>query len=98
MGTLVDAPLVSSPLIAGMRLMHGIKSRSGDPKWKMRGRVKGTNRQVGVTIPTTGPVETYIRQPVDITPGSTTGTATFALPDRDEFLRKLAADYARKGK
>lgn len=98
LGTLLDGPLVSSPLIAGMRLNHGIKSRSGDPKWKMRGRIKGTEKQVEVTIPSSGPVELYIRKPVEIDPGGSSGLATFSLPDRDEFLSKLVASYARKGK
>jgi hypothetical protein len=98
LGTLLDAPLVNSPLIAGLRLMHGIKSRSGDPKWKMKGRVKGTQEQVEVTIPTAGPIATYVRKPIKMDADGKRGTAIFAAPDRDEFLKQLVADFHRKGK
>lgn len=36
LGTLIDAPLISW-FLSGLRLTHGIKSRTGDPELKFRG-------------------------------------------------------------
>jgi len=98
LGTLIDAPLINSPLIAGLRMVHGIKSRSGPVKWKMRGRVKGTNKRVDVIFTGNGPVEVRIREPVDINQARDEGTVTVKEEEATDFLRELGESYARKGK
>jgi hypothetical protein len=64
----------------------------------MRGRIRGTDKQVEITFPSTGPAEVHVRKPVEMDAQGGGGTAVFQVPDRDELLRRLAADYARKGK
>lgn len=98
LGTLIDAPLIHSPLIAAMRMIHGIKSRSGPAKWKLSGRVKGTTKEVNVTFSADAPCEVRIRRPVDINPAGDGGTVTIQREDAEEFQRKLVEGYAKKGK
>jgi len=98
LGTLVDGPLVSSPLIEALRLLHGIKSRSGVPELRMRGNISGTNTPVDITIPASGPIGVRAHKPVEIDRSTGRGRAIFSPDDRDAFLSELAANFARKGK
>lgn len=98
LGNLVDAPLVSSPLIAAQRLMHGIKSRSGDPAWKVRGKIKGTNKQVEVTFPSNGDTQVYVRRPIEMDTTGDKGNLTVYSKDQESVLRTLVENCARKGK
>ncbi len=50
LGARIDAPLAASFLVSGLRMMHGIRSRSGDPELTLRGRIEGTNKEVELTF------------------------------------------------
>ena len=98
LGTLIDSPLVSSTLITAMRLMHGIKARSGDPEWTLKGKIKGTEKEVEITFQTNGETKLHVRKPFEPIVAGGIGTITVSSQQRDELLRTVVNNYARKGK
>ncbi|MFH1300409.1 MAG: hypothetical protein ABIK07_05045 [Planctomycetota bacterium] len=97
LGTMVDGPLINSFLISGLRFMHGIKSRSGDPKLKLRGVIKGTSTVVDLTFSADGSVSQYVRNPVDKNDAGTKANVTVSASDRDAFIKAFVDNHQKKG-
>jgi hypothetical protein len=97
LGTNIDAPLVSSPLITAMRTLYGIKSRSGMPDWVLRGETEATHREVQVTIPYQGQVDVRFRKPVEMSGDGKTGSIVIPREQRDAFLEEFIANHKKKG-
>ena len=98
LGTRIDAPLINSPLIAGLRLQHGIKSRAGSPTWKLKGATKDTNRPVEMVFDEAGKVDISLRKPVDMAGNGLTGSLILKPDEKEQFLRDFIANHKRKGK
>jgi len=64
LGTRVDAALINSQLIQALRLKYGIRSRSGEPEWRMRGKLKPSGTDADIIFKSDGTVEQRIRKPV----------------------------------
>ena len=73
LGAVIDAPLVDSFLLGALRLVHGIKSRSGRPKWKLRGKTCTTQRDIEVIFPEEGEAETRMYKPVEMNDSGDSG-------------------------
>lgn len=98
LGTTVDAAFVESPLLAMFRCRHGIKSRSGPSKWRLRGKTEETNRPVEVTFASDGSVDIRYLKPVEFDSSGTKGTIIIPPEQRETFLADLVANLKRKGK
>lgn len=98
LGSKIDAPLIESFLIAGLRMQHGIKSRSGAPRWKMDGVLKDSGRKVQVVFPESGDVEVEIRKPVEMADGGAKGKLVLRPDQRDAFLKQFIENHKKKGR
>ena len=97
LGSKVDAPLIDSFLISGLRFLHGIKSRRGDPTLRFRGVIKGTNTRVDLTLKTDGTATQYVQNPVNKNEKGTAAYITVSASDRDAFVRAFIANHHKKG-
>lgn len=50
LGTRLDGPLVDSPLIQALRLVHGVRSRAGEPAWKLPATHTPTGKRATITF------------------------------------------------
>lgn len=98
LGTTIDAPLVDSALIGALRLVHGIKSRSGPPKWKLRGKTSTTQRDVDVVFPEEGDTKIRMRKPVEMDDAGAAGKIIITPDKRDAFLTQFIKNHRKKGK
>lgn len=98
LGSRVDAPLIESFLIAGLRMQYGIKSRSGLPRWKLNGMLSGTSRRVQVVFSDDGDAEIRILQPVEMSDAGDTGTLVLRPYQRESFLKQFIENHNRKGR
>lgn len=97
LGSQIDAPLVDSMLIGGLRLQHDIRSRSGKLEWTLRGRTKDTGREVAVTFREDGTSNIHFVKPVEMDPGSALGKLVVRPEQRDAFLKTFIENHKRKG-
>ena len=98
LGTRIDAPLINSFGIAGLRLQHGIKSRSGHPAWRMRGKESVSDRDVEVVLRGQGEVQVKLRSPVIMADDGRSGTLVLTPKERDSFLKQFIENHKRKGR
>lgn len=98
LGSMVDAPLIKSFLIAGLRLQHGIKSRSGAPQWKLNGELTDSGRKVQVVFSENADVEVHIHKPVEMEGDSNTGKLILQPDQRDSFLKQFVENHQKKGR
>ncbi|HTW68169.1 MAG TPA: hypothetical protein VME17_26320 [Bryobacteraceae bacterium] len=97
LGSSLDEPLISSPLIGLQRVDLGIKGYSGGPRLKLPGKVKGHAVPIEVTF-STDAIDTHVRKPVEMDPSGNSGRIVIPANQEAEFTKKLMTDYARKGK
>jgi hypothetical protein len=97
LGSSLDEPLISSPLIGLQRVDLGIKGYSGSPRLKLPGKVKGHAVPIEVTF-STNAIETHVRKPVEMDSSGNSGRIIIPANQEADFIKKLIADYARKGK
>jgi hypothetical protein len=98
LGSRIDAPLVDSMVIGGLRLQHGIRSRSGRLKWTLRGSTKDAGREVDVTFCEDGTSEVFFRKPVEMNDSRTVGKLIVTPKERDAFLKTFIENHQRKGR
>lgn len=97
LGSRIDAPLVESFLIAGLRLQHGIKSRSGKSAWRMRGETADSGHNVEVTFPEEGDVEIRFIKPAVMSDDGASGKLILKPEPKASFLRQFIENHKRKG-
>lgn len=98
LGGVIDSPLINSFLISGLRLMHGIRSRHGDPQLKFRGVIEGTATQVELTFESEGKVYAYVRNPVSNDPSGKKSEITISADARDKFVKSFIENHRKKGR
>lgn len=98
LGTKVDFPLLNSFLINGLRLMYGIKSRSGDPKLTLQGTILTGNKVVEMTFWGGGDITTHVRRPVEVDSSGNKIKVVVPASERDAFVANFIKNHARKGK
>ncbi len=64
LGDTLDAALMSSPLIQILRLRYGVRSRSGEPEWRVRARLMPENVDADLVFKSNGSLEQRILKPV----------------------------------
>lgn len=97
LGTKIDAALINSQLIQALRLQHGIRSRSGEPEWRMRGTLKPSGTEAEITFKANGTVEQRIRKPVK-TYEKDHATLVLGPDETKEFLDQFIAGQRKKGR
>ncbi len=98
LGSRIDRPLVDSFFIGALRLLHGIRSRSGRLEWRLQGEMSDTKQPVDVLLPEAGEMTIRFRKPVVMAEGGESGTIHVRPDERDAFLKELTANYGRKGR
>ena len=98
LGAGIDVDFINSSLIAPLRTRLGIKTRSGPPQWKLRGKTQITKRDVEVVFNSDGGVEIRYIKPIEFAPSGKTATIIIAPEKRDAFLAEFSANMKRKGK
>lgn len=98
LGTSVDGPLLNSPLIQALRTEHGIRSRSGEPRWKLRGKIRDTGKEVEMTYERDKEMNVRIINPVtDTQENGGSGIITCSGNDLDKFLKNFIRGHEKKG-
>lgn len=97
-GDSIDVALIDSPLIQAVRTELGIRSRSGEPSWRLHGIVKGTDIKVEVTFRRGQDPILRVENPVSRDLGDpNVGLISCSQEDFDGFLQKFIKNHERKG-
>ncbi|MFK5923787.1 MAG: hypothetical protein QM496_16540 [Verrucomicrobiota bacterium] len=96
-GQTFDARFLEDPSVAIPRTTHGIESRSGTAKLKLRGTTVEGGRPVDITLPHSGAVEVYHRNPVDIDIDGRPKRIVATEGQSQELLTQMEANLKNKG-
>lgn len=97
LGTRIDAPLINSFLISGLCVRYNIRSRRRrNRKWKLRGKLEDSGREVEVEFSKQGEPTIYIRKPVDMDSSGTSGTLILKADKSKEFLDQFIQNHKEK--
>lgn len=97
LGTGLDAALVNSSTIQILRLQHGIRSRTGQPEWRMRATLVPRNVEAEIVFRSDGSLEQRILKPVESYDKK--GGALILGPDQvDQFLKQFIDGQQKKGR
>lgn len=96
-GTRLEGKLVSSPLIQALRLMHGIRSRKGDPEWECNAVHVPTGRKARIVFRAAGP-EVEIRNPITISEDGALVDVLCSPEQEERILSAFLAGQADHGR
>jgi hypothetical protein len=97
LGSSLDAALANSSTIKILRLQHGIRSRTGEPEWRMRATLMPRNVEAEIVFRSDGSLEQRILKPVESY--DEIGGALILGPDQvDQFLKKFIDGQQKKGR
>lgn len=97
LGSSLDAALVNSSTIQILRLQHGIRSRTGEPEWRMRATLMPRNVEAEIVFRSDGSLEQRILRPVESYDEK--GGALILGPDQvDQFLKQFIDGQQKKGR
>ncbi len=96
LGTRLDAKLISSPMIQGLRLLHGIRSRNGEPIWEASAIHIPSGRPATIKF-RADESEVNIKEPIK--QSSDGNVEVFCSPEQEErILKAFLAGQAKKGR
>lgn len=93
----LDRALAQAPLVGLMRASLGIKTYHGEPKITLSGKVQGHDVPISVTFTEAGST-TRVTKPIEMDPSGESGRIVVPADQEQEFVDRLVAGHARKGR